>query len=245
MFHSQHREESWGKRYRKGVITVNSSASELNAVTQWREPDSVEDAMLVAVARSGDASAFDELSRRHSRRVLHRIYRITNNWQDAEDVLQDSLLRAFIHLHTFECRASFSTWLTRIAINTALMLLRKEKRALRSTTDSTTGDDAQSEMWELRDHRDNPEQHYARQQRVSLLRGAMLRLRPESRRLVELHQASELSTKEIAQSLGISNAAVKSRLLRARVELREFMQNETKRCHACSGPRSAHELGVN
>jgi hypothetical protein len=88
---------------------VNSSASELNAVTQWREPDSVEDAMLVAVARSGDASAFDELSRRHSRRVLHRIYRITNNWQDAEDVLQDSLLRAFIHLHTFECRASFST----------------------------------------------------------------------------------------------------------------------------------------
>jgi RNA polymerase sigma-70 factor (ECF subfamily) len=176
---------------------------------------------------------------------LHKIYRITNNWQDAEDVLQDSLMRAYIRLHTFECRASFSTWLTRIAINTALMLLRKEKRAWRFATDSALDDDAQSEMWELRDHRDNPEQHYAREQRVNLLRGAMLQLRPQSRRVVELHQASELSTKEIAQSLRISNEAVKSRLLRARIELREFIQNETKRCHACSGPRSAHELGVN
>jgi RNA polymerase sigma-70 factor (ECF subfamily) len=224
---------------------VKSFVSEFNTIAQRKEPDFVDDATLVAMARSGDSSAFDELSRRHSRRVLHKIYRITNNWQDAEDVLQDSLMRAYIRLHTFECRASFSTWLTRIAINTALMLLRKEKRAWRFATDSALDDDAQSEMWELRDHRDNPEQHYAREQRVNLLRGAMLQLRPQSRRVVELHQASELSTKEIAQSLRISNEAVKSRLLRARIELREFIQNETKRCHACSGPRSAHELGVN
>jgi RNA polymerase sigma-70 factor (ECF subfamily) len=224
---------------------MNSSVSELNTATQRMKPDSVDDAMLVAVARSGDSSAFDELSRRHSRRVLHKIYRITNNWQDAEDVLQDSLMRAYVGLHNFECRASFSTWLTRIAINTALMLLRKERRALRSAADCALDDDAQSERWELRDHRDNPEQRYARQQRVNLLRGAMLRLRPESRRLVELHQTSELSTIEIAKSLGISNAAVKSRLLRARIELRKFMQNRTKRYHACSRPRSAHELGVN
>jgi RNA polymerase sigma-70 factor (ECF subfamily) len=224
---------------------VNSFLSEFDTVAQRKEPDSVDDAMLVAVARSGDSSAFDELSRRHSRRVLHKIYRITNNWQDAEDVLQDSLMRAYIGLHTFECRASFSTWLTRIAINTALMLLRKEKRALRSATNSALDDDAQSEMWELRDHRDNPEQNYARQQRVNLLRGAVLRLRPQSRRIVELHQTSELSTREIAKSLGISNAAVKSRLLRARIELREFLQNETKRRHACSGSLSALELGVN
>lgn len=224
---------------------MNSFVSEFKTVAQRKEPDSVDDAMLVTVARSGDSSAFDELSRRHSRRVLHKIYRITNNWQDAEDVLQDSLMRAYIGLHTFECRASFSTWFTRIAINTALMLLRKEKRAWRYATDSALDDDAQSETWELRDHRDSPEQHYARQQRLSLLRTAILRLRPQSRRLVELHQTSELSIKEIAQSLGISNAAVKSRLSRARIELREFMQNETKLFHACSGPRSAHDVGVN
>ena len=224
---------------------MNSSVSDLNDATQRKEPDSVDDTMLVAVAQSGDSSAFDELSRRHSKRVLHKIYRITNNWQDAEDVLQDSLIRAFVHLHTFECRASFSRWFTRIAINTALMLLRKEKRALRSAPESALDTDTQFETWELRDHRDNPEQRYARQQKVNLLRGAMQRLRPESRRLVELHQTNELSTKEIAQCLGISNAAVKSKLFRARIELRGFMQNETKCCHAYSRPRPAHEIGVN
>jgi RNA polymerase sigma-70 factor (ECF subfamily) len=218
---------------------VNSFVSELDTATQRKEADSADDAMLVAVARSGDSSAFVELSQRHSRRVLHKIYRITNNWQDAEDVLQESLMRAFLHLHTFECRSSFSTWLTRIAINTALMLLRKRKGARRSAIDSSLDDIAQSEKWELRDHRDNPEQHYARQQRASMLSGAMLRLRPGSRRVLELQQAGDLSTKEIARSLGISEPAVKSRLLRARIELKEFVQNKTSRYHACSGSHSA------
>jgi RNA polymerase sigma factor (sigma-70 family) len=201
--------------------------------------------MLVAVARSGDSSAFVELSNRHSRRVLHKIYRITNNWQDAEDVLQESLMRAFVNLHTFECRASFSTWLTRIAINTALMLLRKRKGPPISAIDRSLDNFGESEKWELRDHRDNPEQHYARQQRASMLSGAMLRLRPESRRVLELQQAGGLSTKEIAQSLGISEPAVKSRLLRARIAWREFMQSETRRCYAYSGSYSALRSGMN
>jgi len=81
---------------------VKSFVSGLDTVTQWKEADSADDAMLVAVARSGDSSAFVELSKRHSRRVLHKIYRITNNWQDAEDVLQESLMRAFVHLHGFD-----------------------------------------------------------------------------------------------------------------------------------------------
>ena len=170
-------------------------------VTHLEEASSSDDAMLVAVARSGNSSAFVELSNRHSRRVLHKVYRITNNWQDAEDVLQESLMRAFVHLHTFECRASFSTWLTRIAINTALMLLRKRKGARRSAMDSSLDDIVQSESWEFRDHRDNPEQHYARQQRATIVSGAMLRLRPGSRRVLELQQAGELSNKEIAQSV--------------------------------------------
>jgi RNA polymerase sigma-70 factor, ECF subfamily len=218
---------------------VNSFVSELDTATQRREADSVDDAMSVAVALSGDSSAFVDLSKRHSKRVIHKIYQITNNWQDAEDVLQESLMRAFVHLHTYECRASFSTWLTRIAINTALMLLRKKKGVLRSAIDSTLDDFAQSEKWELRDHRDNPEQHFARQERASMIRGAMLRLRPESRRVLELQQAGELSTKEIAQSLGISEPAVKSRLLRARIALREFVQSESPRCHTYSGSHSA------
>jgi RNA polymerase sigma factor (sigma-70 family) len=218
---------------------VNSFASELHTTIQRKEPDFADDAMLVAVALSGDPSAFVELSRRHSRGVFLRVYRITNNWQDAEDVLQESLMRAFVHLHRFECRASFSTWLTRIAINTALMLLRKRKGTLRAGMASSLDDIAQSDRWELRDHRDNPEQHYARQQRSSMLSGAMLRLRPGSRKVLELQQAGELSNKEIAQSLGISEPAVKSRLLRARIELREFVQNKASRRHAHSGSHSA------
>jgi RNA polymerase sigma-70 factor (ECF subfamily) len=223
----------------KGAITVKSFVSEFDTATQRKEADSADDAMLVAVARSGDSSAFVELSQRHSRRVLHKIFRITNNWQDAEDVLQESLMRAFLHLHTFECRASFSTWLTRIAINTALMLLRKRKGTRRSAIDSSLDDIGQSEKWELRDHRDNPEQHYARQQRASMLSGAMLQLRPGSRRVLELQHAGELSTKEIARSLGISEPAVKSRLLRARIELKEFVQNKTSCYHSFSGSHSA------
>jgi len=218
---------------------MNSFVSRVDTDPEGKEADSAADAILIARALSGDSSAFVELSMRHSRRVLHKIYRITNNWQDAEDVLQESLMRAFVHLHTFECRASFSTWLTRIAINTALMQLRKEKRTLKSTIDNTFDDIVQSETWEFRDHRDNPEQHYVRQQRASLLRGAMLRLKPASRRVLELQQTGELSTREIAQSLGISEPAVKSRLLRARRELRDFVQNKTPRRRAHSVSHSA------
>jgi RNA polymerase sigma-70 factor (ECF subfamily) len=217
---------------------MNSFVPELEMAPERGEANSADDAMLVAVARSGDSSAFVELSKRHSRRVLHKVYRITNNWQDAEDVLQESLMRAFVHLHTFESRASFSTWLTRIAINTALMLLRKRKGALRSAIDSSLDDFGQTEQWEFRDHRDNPEQHYARQQRATIVSGAMLRLRPGSRRVLELQQAGELSTKEIARFLGISEPAVKSRLLRARIELRECVQNKVPRHHAHSGSHS-------
>lgn len=104
---------------------------------------------------------------------------------------------------------------------------------------SSLDDIAQSEKWELRDHRDNPEQHYTHQQRASMLSGAMLRLRPGSRKVLELQQAGELSNKEIAQSLGISEPAVKSRLLRARIELREFVQNKTSRRYAYTGSHSA------
>jgi RNA polymerase sigma-70 factor (ECF subfamily) len=221
---------------------VNSFVSELDIATRRKDADSGDDAMLVAVARSGDSSAFAELSRRHSRRVLNKIYRMTNNWQDAEDVLQESLMRAFVHLHTFECRASFSTWLTRIAINTTLMLLRKRRGTLGAAIDGSLDDVTQFEQWEIRDHRDNPEQHYARKQRVSMLSGAMLRLRPESRSVLELQQAGELSTKEIAQSLGISEPAAKSRLLRARIELSKFVQSKTQRCidssHLLNAPRT-------
>lgn len=98
-----------------------------NDVVTNETPTEMSDELLVSAAKSGDANAFVELSRRHSAKLLHRTYRITRNWQDAEDVLQESFLKAFIHLKDFEARSSFASWLTQITINSALMILRKKR----------------------------------------------------------------------------------------------------------------------
>ena len=184
----------------------------------------VADELLVSAARCGDSQAFVELSKRHSRKLLLKTYRITNNWQDAEDAVQDSFLKAFTHLHTFESRATFSTWLTRIAINSALMLLRKRRSSRMFEIDGSIFDEGQSMIFELRDHRDDPEQCYARRQTEERLRRAIHRMRPKHREIVELRQVGDMSLNEIAQSLCISVPAVKSRLLRARSELRRHMR---------------------
>jgi len=93
---------------------------------------------LVCAAQHGDSQAFLELSKRHSRTLLFKAYRITEKWQDAEDIVQDSLLKTFTHLHTFESRSRFSTWLTGIAINSALMLLRKGRGCCMFAIDALT-----------------------------------------------------------------------------------------------------------
>jgi RNA polymerase sigma-70 factor (ECF subfamily) len=182
------------------------------------------DELLVSAARSGDSCAFAELSRRHSQRLLHRAYRITDDWQDAEDVVQESLMKAFTHLNTFGSRARFSTWLTRIAINSALMLLRKKRRSRTITIDSSISGEGLGEKFELPDHRDDPEQHYAKRQTGDRLRRAIQRMPPKYREVVELHQISDLSLNEIARSLHVSNATVKSWLFRARNQLRRYVQ---------------------
>jgi RNA polymerase sigma-70 factor, ECF subfamily len=182
-------------------------------------PTEMSDALLVSKAKSGDPDAFVELSKRHYRRVFYETYRITRNWQDAEDALQDSLLKAFCHLNNFQERSSFSTWLTRIAINSALMILRK-KRNCRFSLDGTDDPGGKCERWETQSLAEDPESSYARREREALLREAILRLPPRCREAVELWRAREYSEKEIAQALGISVNAVKARLLRARLTLR-------------------------
>lgn len=179
------------------------------------------DAVLVSTAKSGDADAFIELSKRHYRRILRETYRITKNQQDAEDALQDSLLKAFYHLKNFEERSSFSTWFTRIAMNSALMILRKKKRGcLEFSIDGADDPNGKYERWELQSPDEDPESSYARRERKALLRKAILRLPPLSREVVELRHLREYSAREIAGALGISIPAVKSRLSRARLTLR-------------------------
>lgn len=185
------------------------------------------DEWLVMAAKAGNIDAFTELRNRHFRGILRKTYRITRNWEDAEDALQDAFLKAFTHLHGFEGRARFSSWVTRIAINMSLMILRK-KRANKEFSIDASGDDCISDdRWELRDIREDPERRYARRETAQLVSGKILRLRPDFRTALELQHAQECSLKEIADSLGISSAAAKSRLLRARLRLRTLIENES------------------
>ena len=193
--------------------------------SDFTEDDQMEtsDAVLVSTAKLGDANAFVELSRRHSSRVFQTTYRITRNRQDAEDALQDSLLKAFTHLSDFQEKSSFATWLTRIAINSALMILRKKRGCNEIPFDGTDDSGDNYECWEPSCPAENPESRLARKEREESLRDAILQLPLLLREVVELRQARGYSTREIAQALGISDSAVKSRLSRARATLRTLL----------------------
>ena len=176
--------------------------------------------LLVSAAKSGDAVAFVELSKRHSNKVLRRAYRIVKNWQDAEDVLQESLMRAFLHLKDFEERSSFSSWLTRIAINFALMSLRKKRGYIEISMEAINDDQGIGYRWEPKDPAESPESHCSRRERDDLLEGAIRRLPPTLRQVVQLKLIDGRSGEEVAQTLGISVPAAKSRLARAKTALR-------------------------
>lgn len=182
------------------------------------------DELLVVRAKAGDTLAFVELRERHSTKVLRTLHRITRNREDAEDALQESLLKAFTHLSGFENRSSFSSWLTRIAINSALMTLRKRKACKEVSIDSTDDDCEIFGRFEPQDLSEDPERRYARCERQELLNVAMLRLKPGLRDVIQLRQMDEYSMHELAECLGISLPAAKSRLLRARRALRTILQ---------------------
>ena len=196
-------------------------------------PMEMSDEVLVSTAKSGDTNAFVELSKRHSNRLLQTTYRITRNRHDAEDALQDSLLRAFIHLKSFQEKSSFSTWLTRIAINSALMILRKKRGCAEISIDGSDDSGETYERWEPRSLTEDPENRFARSEREELLRNAILRLPPVVREAVELRQARDYSVREIAQALGISVPAVKSRLSRARLTLRAALLPTDSQSESC------------
>ena len=181
------------------------------------------DEALVAAAKLGEHSALSELWNRHSKRAGCITYRITRNRQDAEDALQDAFLKVFLHLKTFDGRSAFSTWLTRIAINSALMILRK-KRAHPETSIDSGGDEETWHSWEFSDRRANTEEHFLKGESERRLQRAIQGLRPALRSIVEIQQVHDGSIKEIAEIAGISVAATKSRLLRAKITLRRSLR---------------------
>jgi RNA polymerase sigma-70 factor, ECF subfamily len=149
------------------------------------------DEALVAAAKLGDQSAFLELWRRHSNRVFKTSYGITGKREDAEEVSQDAWMKAYLHLNTFDGRAKFSTWLTRIAVNTSLMVLRRRRSHPESSMEIADGD-----TWQHRDIADqatNAEELYATHETEERLRREICCLRPPLRIVVEIRQSNDRS----------------------------------------------------
>jgi RNA polymerase sigma-70 factor, ECF subfamily len=182
--------------------------------------DKGSDSALVIATRHGDMRAFEELVLRHKQRVLAAAQRITNNLEDAEDVLQESFHKAFVHLDSFQERSRFSTWLTRIAMNEAFMLLRRKRRVFEPLPESPEND-AKSSLEPFVDRSPDPEESCWRREHKQLLTRAINRLGPKVRRTILLLDIEERSVKETAQILGISTSAVKARVFQGRRRLRQ------------------------
>jgi RNA polymerase sigma-70 factor (ECF subfamily) len=189
------------------------------------------DDKLLCDAKSGDHRAFEELCVRYRGLVKQKIFRIVRNQEDAEDVLQETLLSAYRHLDAFRGTCKFSTWLVAIGTNTSLMLLRKRRRAPEMISDHISEDGQRFESMDFRDPELDPEQRYMADQALHNLHAAMQRLPPHARRLMDLYYRKERRMKDAAAILGITVATAKSRLLRARHVLRRSLKR-----NGCSPP---------
>ena len=188
-----------------------------------------EEAAIVAQARLGDAKAFSELLSRYEGKIFRLALHITQNREDAEDVLQEAFLKAYEHLDQFQGQSKFYTWIVRIAVNQALMKLRKRKSDRSVSLDETidTGEDTVAR--EIAAWDENPEQQYSREEINEILKSAIDGLAPIYRAVFVLRDVDELSTEETAEALDLSVPAVKSRLLRARLQLRDKLTRYFKR----------------
>src|SRR6266568_2930778 len=192
-------------------------------------PTAFDDAALVARAKAGDQEAFAALVAEYSRKIYRLAKNITQNDEDAEDVLQEAFLKAYEHLPGFQGNSKFYTWIVRIAVNEALMKLRKRKGDRFISLDEPVETGEETVKREIAVWEDNPEQRYSRDEMQHILDEAVDGLKPDFRTVFMLRDIEELSTEETAETLGISVPAVKSRLLRARLALREKLTRQFKR----------------
>ncbi len=183
---------------------------------------------LVRAAKAGDLSAFEQLVKRYDRNVFRIAQHITQNREDAEDVVQDAFLKAFQNLSQFQEQSKFYTWLVRIAVNEALMKLRRRRTAKTVSLDQDIETEEDTMPREVADWSPNPEQMYDQGELRDILRKTIQGLPPSFRTVFVLRDVEGLSTEETADALGLSIPAVKSRLLRARLQLRERLSKYFK-----------------
>jgi RNA polymerase sigma-70 factor (ECF subfamily) len=210
-----------------GLTKENQNRMSTTAV----QLEQASDDELLSDAKSGDQRAFDELCVRYRGMLKHRIFDIVRNREDAEDVLQETLLSAYRHLDTFRGTCRVSTWMMKIGINTALMLLRKRRSLPEMVSEQVSADGQRFDSPDFRDRGLDPEQSYIADQTLRKLCSATQRLPAHARRLMDLYYRKGCRLKDAAAILGISETTAKSRLLRARQMLRRSLERSK-----CSAP---------
>jgi RNA polymerase sigma-70 factor (ECF subfamily) len=200
----------------------------MGAIQKVNEPIS-DELVLVRAAKRGDISAFEQLVHRYDRNVFRIAQHITQNREDAEDVVQDAFLKAYENLQGFQEQSKFYTWLVRIAVNEALMRLRRRRPERMVSLDEEVKTDEDSMPREVADWSPNPEQLYTQSELRDILGKTIQGLPSSFRTVFVLRDVEGLSTEETAEALDLSIPAVKSRLLRARLQLRERLNKYFKK----------------
>src|SRR6266513_5346754 len=202
-----------------------------------------EELALVQAAKKGDVSAFEDLVKRYDRNVFRIAQHITQNREDAEDVVQDAFLKAYQNLGQFQGQSKFYTWLVRIAVNEALMKLRRRRPERMVSLDEEVKTEEDSLPREVADWSPNPEQQYTQAELREILGRTIQGLPPSFRTVFVLRDVEGLSTEETADALDLSIPAVKSRLLRARLQLRERLNKYFKKRDKSNGSQSNPSSG--
>jgi RNA polymerase sigma-70 factor, ECF subfamily len=192
---------------------AQSATAPVSDLRAWSEEQ------LIAAAKSGGRAPFGELCERPMEKVSCVTRRITRNREDAEDAAQECFLNAFVHLKDFDGRSQFATWLTRIAINAALMKLRKNRGAREVPMDEPNPSFESIAQREFRDDAPDPEESCSLRERRRIVKSAISALRPRARNVVELFHIEERSIRETAQILGISTGTAKARMFHAKIAL--------------------------
>jgi RNA polymerase sigma-70 factor (ECF subfamily) len=188
-----------------------------------------DESILLAQSREGDTRAFAELVHRYEGKIFRLAQHITQNREDAEDVLQETFMKSYEHLDQFKGDSKFYTWIVRIAVNQALMKLRRRKTDKSVSLDEQIDTGEDTIVREIAAWDEDPEQQFSREELGGILDRAIQSLEPPYRSVFVLRDIDELSTEETAEALGLSVPAVKSRLLRARLQLREKLTRYFKR----------------
>jgi RNA polymerase sigma factor (sigma-70 family) len=181
------------------------------------------EATLLRDSKRSKAEVFELVCEALRPRLLKIALRITRNREDAEDAVQDSLMRAYLHIGDFQGHSTFSTWLTRIVMNSALMINRRNRIARQVSAEDPSRPGEPRLDFQIPDGSPNPEQTYVQSERTRILCGAIRKLRPRLRAVVEVAQFRDLPIKETAKVLDISVAAAKGRLFHARATLRKSL----------------------